>query len=54
MEKDPVCGMLVNPKQSAGQRNYQAKTYYFCSPNCLGKFDQAPVRYVGKEAEKKK
>ena len=46
MEKDPVCGMLVDPKQATGQRVYQGKTYHFCSPACLAKFDQAPARYV--------
>ncbi|MCC6208893.1 MAG: YHS domain-containing protein [Gammaproteobacteria bacterium] len=46
MEKDPVCGMLVDPKQAAGQRQYQEKTYYLCSPACLDRFDQAPQRYV--------
>ncbi len=46
MEKDPVCGMLVDPKQAAGQRQYQGKIYYLCSPACLDRFDQAPQRYV--------
>ncbi|MFZ5594095.1 MAG: YHS domain-containing protein [Pseudomonadota bacterium] len=46
MEKDPVCGMLVDPKQAAGQRRYQEKTYYLCSPSCLDRFDRAPQRYV--------
>lgn len=46
MEKDPVCGMLVDPKQAAGQRQHQDHTYYFCSPACLARFDQAPERYV--------
>lgn len=46
MEKDPVCGMLVDPKQAIGQREYQGRTYYLCSPTCLDRFDQAPQRYV--------
>lgn len=46
MEKDPVCGMLVDPKQAVGQRQYQGKIYYLCSPACLARFDQAPQRYV--------
>lgn len=46
MEKDPVCGMLVDPKQAAGQRAYRGRGYYFCSPACLAKFDQVPQRYV--------
>lgn len=55
MEKDPVCGMLVDPKQAAGQRVHQNETYYFCSPACLVKFDQAPLRYVqGKKPDSPK
>lgn len=46
MEKDPVCGMLVDPKQAAGQRTVQGKTYHFCSANCLAKFDKTPERYL--------
>lgn len=46
MEKDPVCGMLVDPKQAAGQRVYEGKTYYLCSADCLAKFDQNPGRYA--------
>lgn len=46
MEKDPVCGMLVDPQRAAGQRQHQEHTYYFCSPICLSRFDQAPERYV--------
>ena len=54
MEKDPVCGMLVDPKQAAGQRQHLGKTYYFCSPDCLKKFDQAPQRYVASPEPKKR
>lgn len=53
MEKDPVCGMLVDPRQAAGQRQHQGKTYFFCSLDCLKKFDQAPQRYVAPPAPKK-
>lgn len=54
-EKDPVCGMLVEPDQAAGQRTYQGETYYFCSAACLGRFEQTPERYApakSPEAEK--
>jgi Cu+-exporting ATPase len=52
MEKDPVCGMVVDPRQAAGSRSHQGKTYYFCSLACLAKFDQAAERYAGQEAQK--
>jgi P-type Cu+ transporter len=46
MEKDPVCGMLVDPEQTAGRREYAGKTYYLCSPTCLSRFDAEPQRYA--------
>ena len=45
MEKDPVCGMQVDPKSAAGQAQQGGKTYYFCSASCRDKFEQAPERY---------
>jgi Cu+-exporting ATPase len=53
MEKDPVCGMQVNPSQAAAQRTYQRKTYHFCSPGCAAKFDQDPQRYVASSPPRK-
>ena len=49
MEKDLVCGMVVDPKTAAGKSEYEGKTYYFCSPGCKVAFDRDPERYV-KEA----
>jgi P-type Cu+ transporter len=50
MEKDPVCGMLVDPEQAAGRREYDGKTYYLCSPTCLDRFDADPQRYAQQQA----
>jgi Cu+-exporting ATPase len=49
MEKDVVCGMQVDPKQAAGQSEYQGQTYYFCSAGCKKKFDANPAQYAGKK-----
>jgi YHS domain-containing protein len=49
MEKDPVCGMEVDPKTAAGKSEYQGKTYYFCSPGCKRDFDKDPEKYLGQE-----
>jgi YHS domain-containing protein len=46
MEKDIVCGMQVDPKNAAGQSEYQGKRYYFCSLGCKNKFDADPSQYV--------
>lgn len=48
-QKDPVCGMLVNPEQAAGLRVCQGRTYYFCSPGCVAKFDKAPEQYADQQ-----
>lgn len=50
MEKDPVCGMNVDPKTAAGKSEYKGKTYYFCSTGCKKDFDKEPQKYV-KSAE---
>jgi Cu+-exporting ATPase len=46
MEKDPICGMQVDPTKAAGKSEHQAKTYYFCSSGCKHKFDQTPEKYA--------
>jgi Cu+-exporting ATPase len=46
MEKDPVCGMMVDPKTAAGKSEYQGKMYYFCSPGCKKDFDKEPQKYL--------
>lgn len=46
---DPVCGMQINPKDAAGERQHQGQTYYFCSENCLAQFDAGPARFLGKQ-----
>jgi YHS domain-containing protein len=46
MEKDPVCGMDVDPEKAAGTSEYKGKTYYFCSPGCKKQFDDDPDKFV--------
>jgi len=46
MEKDPVCGMQVDPAKAAGKSEYQGKIYYFCNPACKRKFDANPDQYA--------
>ena len=48
MEKDPVCGMRIDPTKAAGTSDYQGATYLFCSVGCKRKFDSNPDQYVGK------
>ncbi len=44
--KDPVCGMMVDEKRSAGTSVYQGKTYYFCGPGCKTAFDKNPAKFA--------
>jgi YHS domain-containing protein len=53
MEKDPVCGMQVDPGKAAAKRQYQGKTYYFCSPGCAARFDQKPEQCVNADTQGK-
>ncbi len=46
IEKDPVCGMEVDPASAAAQEEYQEKTWYFCSEHCHSKFQEEPGRYT--------
>lgn len=48
MEKDPICGMQVDPKTAAGQSEHEGHTYYFCSAGCKKKFDANSAQYVKK------
>jgi len=45
-EIDPVCGMEVDPAQSAGHSEYEDRVYYFCSTDCKKRFDLAPGDYA--------
>ena len=46
-EKDPVCGMMVNPLQpKGGTSHYHKHDYFFCSPKCKVKFDLEPEKFL--------
>ncbi|MGH7425660.1 MAG: YHS domain-containing protein, partial [Candidatus Methylomirabilales bacterium] len=46
VERDPVCGMDVDPEEAAATEEYEGKTYYFCSIACHKKFKAEPEKYV--------
>jgi Cu+-exporting ATPase len=46
MEKDPICGMMVDPAKAAGHSAYGGKTYHFCSTGCKSRFEKDPARYA--------
>nr|WP_174506413.1 heavy metal translocating P-type ATPase [Acinetobacter sp. Marseille-Q1620] len=42
---DPVCGMSVDTSTDL-KTDYEGKTYYFCNPSCLHKFQNDPEPYL--------
>jgi Cu+-exporting ATPase len=49
--KDPVCGMMVDPKTATAKSEYKGQTYYFCAPGCKTSFDKDPEKYLGKASQ---
>jgi Cu+-exporting ATPase len=45
-EKDPVCGMMVDPRKPAATHQHNRKTYYFCSAGCADRFRQEPQKFL--------
>jgi len=46
MERDPVCGMTVDPTRAAAQAEHGGETYYFCCAGCAAKFRAEPAKYL--------
>ena len=44
-ERDPVCGMFVDPK-TALKSEHEGKAYYFCSAEDKAKFDKDPGAFT--------
>jgi P-type Cu+ transporter len=46
MERDPVCGMILEPERAAAKAEHAWKIYYFCSAGCAAKFRAEPEKYL--------
>jgi P-type Cu+ transporter len=46
MERDPVCGMTVDPAKAAARVEHGGKEYYFCAPGCAKEFSANPEAYL--------
>jgi Cu+-exporting ATPase len=46
LERDPVCGMNVNPATAKHVHEHAGKKYYFCCASCVDKFKANPARYL--------
>ena len=49
-ERDPVCGMFVDPHACAGSHTHAGTTYYFCNAKCITKFRDNPTKYLAPTA----
>jgi P-type Cu+ transporter len=46
MERDPVCGMNVNPETARFKAEHSGKTFYFCSARCAERFAKEPEKFL--------
>ncbi len=46
LDKDPVCGMNVDPSKAAASVEYESKLYHFCCRSCAEKFKAYPEKYL--------
>jgi YHS domain-containing protein len=44
MQRDPVCGMMVDEKKGS-KSEHDGTAYYFCSSNCKNEFDRDPHKF---------
>src|SRR4051812_18542189 len=52
-ERDPVCGMSVEPgKAKGGSHQHAGVTYWFCGPGCRAKFAADPGRFLAPPAKR--
>jgi Cu+-exporting ATPase len=50
MAIDPVCGMEVNPKNSAGGSHvHESQRYFFCGKGCRLEVQEDPTGYLSGE-----
>ncbi len=45
-ERDPVCGMMVDPHKTDRRADHDGHHYYFCSAGCRTKFVATPDKYL--------
>ncbi|HWW15990.1 MAG TPA: heavy metal translocating P-type ATPase [Candidatus Dormibacteraeota bacterium] len=46
LERDPVCGMNVNPATAKHIYDHGGKNFYFCCAPCVEKFKADPAKYL--------
>ncbi len=51
-ERDPVCGMMVDPIETPHRTEHGGKAFYFCAARCREKFVADPARYLAQPETK--
>jgi P-type Cu+ transporter len=51
LERDPVCGMNVDPAKPAATAVHEGRTYYFCCSGCANKFRADPNKYLAPQTK---
>lgn len=46
-QRDPVCGMDVDPARAAATSEHNGERYYFCSEECQKTFEANPSEFTG-------
>jgi P-type Cu+ transporter len=46
IEKDPVCGMKVDPANAKARADHAGRTFFFCCESCATKFRANPEKYL--------
>jgi Cu+-exporting ATPase len=46
LERDPVCGMQVDPAKARARAEHAGRMYFFCCDGCAQKFRAAPDKYL--------
>ena len=47
-QRDPVCGMLVDPRTAPYRQQHAGRPYFFCSAGCQSKFLDNPTKYLAR------
>ena len=48
---DPVCQMVIESTEAAGESSYNGTTFYFCTAACKREFDQNAAKYYGRPVQ---
>ena len=50
LARDVVCGRAIKPEHARGETEYGGETYFFCSEDCLRRFEEDPEQFASETA----